>query len=81
MKVVTTFYPPSSVSTSVKCHLDPNSDDGHLVVAKANQILVYSLNPEGLKHECALEIWGHVLVLRAIPVEVRASLFCLFGCL
>ncbi|KAF9463019.1 CPSF A subunit region-domain-containing protein [Collybia nuda] len=68
MKIVTTFHQPSSVFSSVRCQLSSRDLD-HLVVAKLNRIDVYSLQPNGLQHECGLEIWGKVLVVKAVPVS------------
>ncbi|KZT11975.1 uncharacterized protein LAESUDRAFT_746751 [Laetiporus sulphureus 93-53] len=67
MRVVATFHQPSSVSHSVKCNLTP--DQEHLVVAKSNRLEVFSLQPEGLRRECGLDIWGRVVALRAVPVD------------
>ncbi|TCD64528.1 hypothetical protein EIP91_003995 [Steccherinum ochraceum] len=75
MKLVTTFHPPSSVADSVKCVLSPDSEFGHLVVAKTNRIEVFSLTRDGLRQECDVEIWGRVLAVRAIPVK-RESVDC-----
>lgn len=70
MKAVTTFHKPSSVSSSVKCTLIPGSDLEFLVVAKLDRLEVFSLQPEGLKLECDLEIWGRLLAVKAVAVEV-----------
>ncbi|KIP10587.1 hypothetical protein PHLGIDRAFT_125454 [Phlebiopsis gigantea 11061_1 CR5-6] len=69
MKVITTLHPPSAVISSVKCTLSAKSELGHLVVAKPNRIEVSSLQPEGLKAECSLEIWGRIMSIRAVPAE------------
>lgn len=69
MKIVTTFHQPSAVLSSVKCQLSSRNLE-HLVVAKLNRIDVYSLQPHGLQHECDLEIWGKILVVRAVPISV-----------
>ncbi|OCH88473.1 hypothetical protein OBBRIDRAFT_780096 [Obba rivulosa] len=68
MRIVTTFHPPSSVSSSVRCRLT-SSPTEYLVVAKTNRLEVSSLQPEGLRPESTLDIWGRVLSLRAIPVD------------
>lgn len=78
MKVVSTFHQPSSVTSSVKCSLIPGAELGHLVVAKASRIEVSAITPEGLSHECSLEIWGRVLSLKAVPAKVcRHTCSCL----
>ena len=66
MKIVTTFHQSSSVLSSLKCQLGTR-DTEHLVVAKLNRLDVYSLKPQGLHHECGVEIWGKVLTIKAIP--------------
>jgi hypothetical protein len=74
MKVVTTFHPPSAVLCSLKCKLDVvDSNREHLVVAKLNRLDVFSCRPDGLHHECGLEVWGRILSIKAIPVKVSLS--------
>ncbi|THH31175.1 hypothetical protein EUX98_g3000 [Antrodiella citrinella] len=75
MKLVTTFHSPSSVTSSLTCILTPDTEFGHLVVAKTNRIEVSAITGEGLRQECDLEIWGRVLTIRAVPVK-RASGQC-----
>ncbi|KAJ7688236.1 mono-functional DNA-alkylating methyl methanesulfonate N-term-domain-containing protein [Mycena olivaceomarginata] len=60
MKIVSTFYKPSSVLCSVKCNLTSTGLE-HLVVAKLDGLDVYSVRPEGLKHECRWNVWGNIL--------------------
>ncbi|KAL6302826.1 mono-functional DNA-alkylating methyl methanesulfonate N-term-domain-containing protein [Sparassis latifolia] len=69
MRVVATFHQPSSVVQSLKCRLTPDDSVEHLVVAKVNRLEVFSLQPEGIRRECVLEIWGRVVALRSVPVE------------
>lgn len=69
MKIVSTFHQPSSVIGSLKTRL-ASAELEHLVIAKLNRLDVFSLQPEGLKHECSLEIWGKVLSVKAIPISV-----------
>lgn len=71
MKAVATFHKPSSVSSSAKCRLLPGSDLEFLVVVKLDRLEVFSLQPQGLKLECELEIWGRLLSVMAIPAQVR----------
>lgn len=70
MKVVNTFHQPSSVTGSLKCLLSSGSELGHLVVARTSRIEVSSIQQEGLKHECSLEIWGRVIAMRAVAARV-----------
>ncbi|KAH9480543.1 DNA damage-binding protein 1a [Psilocybe cubensis] len=68
MKVVSTFLQSSSVVSSVKCRL-ASRDLEYLVVAKLNQLSVYSLRPHGLQHECTLNIWGKICSVKALPLS------------
>ncbi|KAF7975350.1 hypothetical protein HWV62_9805 [Athelia sp. TMB] len=68
MKAIATFHKPSSVSSSAKCKLLPGSDLEFLVVVKLDRLEVFSLQPEGLKLECELEVWGRLLSIIAVPV-------------
>ncbi|KAJ7164666.1 CPSF A subunit region-domain-containing protein [Mycena crocata] len=65
MKIVSTFHQPSSVLCSVKCHLTSTSLE-HLIVAKLNSLDVYSVHPEGLKHQCKWDVWGNILSLKSV---------------
>ncbi|KAI0917003.1 hypothetical protein AcV5_007593 [Taiwanofungus camphoratus] len=69
MRVVATFHPSSSVVSSVKCNLTANRNLEHLVVAKVNRLEVFSLQAEGLRQECGVDIWGRIIALRAISAE------------
>ncbi|CAK5284351.1 unnamed protein product, partial [Mycena citricolor] len=62
-----TFHRPSSVVSSLKCSLTAGVE--HLVVAKLDGLDVYSLQPEGLRHECRWDILGNVLTVKALPVS------------
>lgn len=77
MKVVTTLHRSSAVLHSLKCNLSAQAELGHLVIAKINRIEVSSIQAEGLKPECSLEIWGRVVSIRAVPSEVRFFQFFL----
>jgi DNA damage-binding protein 1 len=70
MKIVSTFYKPSSVLCSVKCNLTSTGLE-HLVVAKLDGLDVYSVQPEGLKHECRWNVWGNILSVKSVPTSVR----------
>jgi len=73
MKVVSTFSPSSSVLSSIKCRLIANSELEFLAVGKLDRLDVYSLQPEGLKLECGLQIWGRVTAIKTIPVDVSSE--------
>ncbi|KAJ7505532.1 CPSF A subunit region-domain-containing protein [Mycena galericulata] len=66
MKIVSTFHQPSSVLCSLKCHLTSAGIE-HLVVAKLNGLEVYSVQSEGLKHECNWDVWGNILSVKSVP--------------
>ncbi|KAF8635825.1 hypothetical protein AX15_000024 [Amanita polypyramis BW_CC] len=67
MKVVATFHQPSSVLSSVKCHLG-SKDVEHLIIGKLNRVIVYSIQPHGLQKECSVDIRGKALCLKAVPI-------------
>ncbi|KAI9465477.1 CPSF A subunit region-domain-containing protein [Lactarius psammicola] len=67
MRIVSTFHPPSSVTDAVKCRLTSDYSLIHLVVAKSNRLDIYSVQPSGLSYECGTEIWGRIVVVKAIP--------------
>ena len=70
MKLVSTFHPPSSVLDSLKCTLADEHGSEFLVVAKLNRVDIYSLQPEGLRHEQGIEIWGRIRTVKAVPIVV-----------
>ncbi|KAI0335819.1 hypothetical protein GY45DRAFT_705258 [Cubamyces sp. BRFM 1775] len=69
MRIVGTFHPSSSVTHSLKCRLTPDPTAEHLVIAKTDKLEVYSLQPDGLKHECTTDMWGQIVGMHAIPVQ------------
>lgn len=71
MRVVGTFHPSSSISRSLKCALTLDSGLEFLVVAKTDKLEVFSLQPEGLKRECGLDVWGRIVGLQDVPAKVR----------
>ena len=73
MRIVSTFHPPSSVTDAIKCRLTSDHSLIHLVVAKSNRLDIYSVQPSGLSHECGADIWGRIVVVKAIPTTVTAS--------
>lgn len=70
MRIVSTFHQPSSVTDAIKCRLTSDRSLVHLVVAKSNRLDVYSVRSSGLSHECGTEIWGRIVVVKAIPTTV-----------
>lgn len=73
MKVITTFSHSSSVLSSTKCKLMANSELEFLVVGKLDRLDVYSLQSEGLKLECGLQIWGRIVAIKALPADVSLT--------
>ncbi|KIN94881.1 hypothetical protein M404DRAFT_17165 [Pisolithus tinctorius Marx 270] len=72
MKVVATYYPPSSVLDSAKCTLADDDGSEFLLVAKFNRVDVYAIRPDGLHHQTGIEIWGRVRAVRTVPTQYRA---------
>ena len=70
MKLVSTFHPPSSVLDSLKCTLADENASEFLVVAKLNRVDIYSIHPEGLRHEQGIEIWGRIRTVKSVPIVV-----------
>ena len=71
MKVVSTFFQPSSVVASVKANLISDNELEHLVIAKTDRIEVYELLPDRLNLECTLEVWGRITSLQVLHPNVR----------
>jgi len=70
MKAVTTFHSSSSVVDSLKFRLADGQASEFLVVAKLNRLDIYSLLPEGLRHEQGIDSWGRVRAIKAVPSVV-----------
>ena len=70
MRVVSTFHPPSSVTDAIKCRLTSDPSLIHLVVTKLSRLDIYSVQPSGLQYECGAEIWGRIVAVRAVPIQV-----------
>ncbi|KAF8516138.1 CPSF A subunit region-domain-containing protein [Hysterangium stoloniferum] len=68
MRVVSTFFAPSSTSHSLKCKLDHTETD-YLVVAKPDRVEVFSLQPDGAKFQCSLEVWGVISSLKTVSLK------------
>lgn len=68
MKVVATFHQPSSVVSSTKCKLTATQE--FLVVGKTDRVEVFSCQPDGVRKECYLDIWGRVVSVKALPVSL-----------
>jgi len=69
MKIISTFHPSSSVLSSIKCQLT-SRDLEHLVISKLSRIDVYSVQPQGLQHECGLDVSGKICSIKALPISV-----------
>ncbi|KIJ59461.1 hypothetical protein HYDPIDRAFT_177805 [Hydnomerulius pinastri MD-312] len=74
MKVIATFHPTSSVQDSVKCTLANEAGSEFLVVAKLNRVDFYAIQPEGLRHEQGIEIWGRIRTIKVVPIEHTSRL-------
>lgn len=73
MRIVSTFHPSSSVTSSLRCCLVANSATEHLVVAKPGKIEVFVITDDGLKPDCEVEIWGVIVSIKAIPAKRSAK--------
>ena len=80
MRVVGTFHPSSSVSRSLKCTLTPDPSLEFLVVAKTDKLEAFSLQPEGLKRECVLNMWGRIVGVQDVPAKVRRNVMISHAC-
>jgi DNA damage-binding protein 1 len=70
MKLISTFHPASSVVDCIKCTLISGIDQEHLVVAKPDKLEVFALQPDGLRFETSIHIWGRILHIREITIQV-----------
>ena len=69
MHVISTYLPPTAVTHATTAKLTAGSAR-YLVIAKINRIEVFSLEPEGLKQVAAYELWGRIVALEEIVVDV-----------
>ncbi|KAJ3896557.1 CPSF A subunit region-domain-containing protein [Lentinula edodes] len=67
-RIASTFHPSSSVISSVKCSLASRELE-HLVIAKLNNLTVYSILESKLQLECNLDVRGKVRLVRAVPIQ------------
>lgn len=77
MHVISTYLPPTAVTHAITAKLS-GSSTRYLVIAKINRVEAFSLELEGLKPVAAYELWGRVVALEEIVVDVS----CLYmsGC-
>ena len=69
MHVISTYLQPTAVTHATTARLTGGSVQ-YLVIAKINRVEVFSLEPEGLKQVAAYELWGRVVALDEIVVDV-----------
>ena len=72
MKLVTTYFQPTSVLDSFKCRLSDKSKNEQLLRVYLNRIEVADIAPEGLQHRCTVTIRGKVLTAARLPVKGEA---------
>lgn len=77
MHVISTYLPPTAVTHAITAKLS-GSSTRHLVIAKINRVEAFSLELEGLKPVAAYELWGRVVALEEIVVDV--SCLYMHGC-
>jgi len=70
MHVISTYLPPTAVTHAITARLTARSAR-YLVIAKINRIEAFSLEREGLKQVAAYELWGRVVALEEITIDVR----------
>ena len=51
-----------------------------LVVAKTDKLEVFSLQPEGFKWECTLDMWGRIVGLQDVPAKVSRNVMIAHVC-
>jgi hypothetical protein len=69
MHVISTYLPPTAVTYATTAKLT-GSSARYLVIAKINRVEAFSLEPEGLKQVAAYELWGRIVALEEIVVDV-----------
>jgi hypothetical protein len=69
MHVISTYLPPTAVTHAITAKLTAGSAR-YLVIAKINRVEVFSLERDGLKKAAAYELWGRIVALEEIVVDV-----------
>ncbi|KDQ09897.1 hypothetical protein BOTBODRAFT_147991 [Botryobasidium botryosum FD-172 SS1] len=73
MRAISTWHPPrGSVHFSLKTDVVA-ADVDSLVVAEVSRVIVFDLTPVGLKHRCAIDVWGTITSLRSFKVKDNPS--------
>ena len=70
MHVISTYLSPTAVTHAITAKLAAGSAR-YLVIAKINRVEVLSLEREGLKQLAAYELWGRIVALEEIVVDVN----------
>lgn len=69
MHVISTYLSPTAVTHAITAKLTAGSAR-YLVIAKINRVEAFSLEREGLKQVAAYELWGRIVALEEIVVDV-----------
>jgi hypothetical protein len=69
MHVISTYLSPTAATHAITAKLT-TSPAQYLVIAMINCVQVFGLEPEGLKHVAAYELWGRIVALEEIVVDV-----------
>lgn len=71
MHVISTYLPPTAVTHAITAKLTAGSAR-YLVIAKINRVEVFSLEREGLKPLATYELWGRIVALEEVVVDVKS---------
>ena len=69
MHVISTYLPPTAITHAITAKLIGGSAR-YLVIAKINRVEAFSLEPQGLRQVAAYELWGRIVALEEIVVDV-----------
>jgi len=72
MHVISTYLSPTAVTHAITAKLIEGSAR-YLVIAKINRVEAFSLEREGLKQVATYELWGRIVALEEIVVDVSHS--------
>jgi hypothetical protein len=75
MHVISTYLSPTAVTHAITAKLTEGSAR-YLVISKINRVEVFSLEREGLKQVAAYELWGRIVALEEIVVDVSHPYMC-----
>ena len=71
MHIISTYLSPTAVTHAITAKLTVGSAR-YLVIAKINRVEAFTLEREGLKQSAAYELWGRIVALEEIVVDVNS---------